>query len=46
MAKRVCDNCGENKETSGGKTCENGHFLCHSCGGRHFHCTVCHKKLR
>jgi len=46
MGKRVCDNCGDNKDTDYGKTCPNGHFLCHSCASRHFHCTVCHEKLR
>lgn len=46
MGHRVCDNCGHNKDVSGGKTCEKGHFLCHSCASRHAHCTVCGKTLR
>lgn len=28
--KRVCDACGKEKEIEGGKTCENGHFICSS----------------
>lgn len=31
MAERICDNCGKKKPVSGGKTCENGHFICQSC---------------
>ncbi len=31
MAKRVCDKCGKNKDVSGGKTCERGHFICKKC---------------
>lgn len=28
MPKRRCDACGKEKDVSGGKTCENGHFIC------------------
>ena len=28
---RICDNCGEDKEEYGGKTCSNGHFICEDC---------------
>lgn len=45
MARRVCDNCGEDKDVSGGKTCRTGHFICHSCAYRHEHCTLCHQAL-
>jgi len=31
MAKRVCANCGSEKDVAGGKTCENGHFICKDC---------------
>src|SRR4051812_29329998 len=31
MSQRVCDECGKTKEVSGGKTCENGHFVCKDC---------------
>lgn len=46
MAHRVCDNCGKDKDVSGGKTCSKGHFHCHDCGSRHAHCTVCGHTLR
>jgi len=46
MGSRVCDNCGKSKDTEGGKTCSNGHFHCHSCAGRHEHCTLCGHSLR
>lgn len=45
-ASRVCDNCGHDKDVSGGKTCDKGHFLCHDCASRHVHCTVCSHRLR
>ena len=32
MPERVCDSCGKKKDVGGGKTCENGHFLCKACG--------------
>jgi hypothetical protein len=28
MPKRICDVCGKEKDVSGGKTCEKGHFVC------------------
>lgn len=31
MPKRVCDVCGKDKDVSGGKTCEKGHFICYKC---------------
>ena len=46
MGHRVCDNCGDDKDTSGGKTCSKGHFLCHSCASRHEHCPLCGHTLR
>jgi formylmethanofuran dehydrogenase subunit E len=46
MGHRVCDNCGEEKDTSGGKSCKNGHFICHSCASRHEHCPLCKHTLR
>lgn len=46
MGSRRCDNCGQTKDTSGGKTCSKGHFLCHSCASRHEHCTLCGHTLR
>lgn len=46
MGHRVCDNCGESKDTYGGKTCSKGHFHCHSCASRHVHCTICGHTLR
>lgn len=41
MAHRVCDNCAHEKDVSGGKTCSNGHFICHSCAKDHVHCPLC-----
>jgi transposase-like protein len=29
--KRICDSCGKEKEKLGGKTCEQGHFICKTC---------------
>jgi hypothetical protein len=29
--KRICDNCGKEKDVEGGRTCENGHFICKDC---------------
>ncbi len=46
MATRVCDVCGKKKEVSGGKTCENGHFLCSSCASKRNQCPICKKPLR
>jgi hypothetical protein len=31
MAQRSCDVCGKQKDLEGGKTCENGHFVCKQC---------------
>jgi len=31
MPKRICDSCGKEKDVKGGKTCENGHFICKDC---------------
>jgi len=31
MAKRTCAVCGKEKDVSGGKVCEKGHFVCYSC---------------
>jgi len=31
MSERVCDSCGKEKNVQGGKTCENGHFICKDC---------------
>lgn len=46
MGHRVCDNCGQDKDTSGGKSCSKGHFICHSCASRHEHCPLCGHTLR
>ena len=46
MGHRVCDNCGHNKDTSGGKACSKGHFICHSCASNHIHCPLCGHTLR
>lgn len=46
MGHRVCDNCGHEKDTSGGKSCSNGHFICHSCASNHIHCPLCGHTLR
>lgn len=31
MPKRTCAACGNEKDVSGGKICEKGHFICSSC---------------
>jgi hypothetical protein len=53
MAKRICDVCGKDKDVSGGKTCEKGHFICKDdvYSGVIFisekaHCPMCKKPLR
>lgn len=52
MAKRICDSCGKEKDVSGGKTCENSHFICSSCiyggffGSTKSSCPLCRKPLR
>lgn len=46
MSHRVCDSCGHNKDTSGGKSCSKGHFICHSCARSHVHCPLCGHTLR
>lgn len=46
MGRRVCDNCGHEKDTSGAKTCSKGHFICHSCAKHHIHCPLCGHTLR
>jgi hypothetical protein len=52
MAKRTCDACGSEKDVSGGKTCERGHFICRSCldlgffGGTRKKCPLDDKPLR
>jgi transposase-like protein len=46
MGSRVCANCGKTKDTSGGKTCSHGHFICHSCASGHVHCPLCGHTLR
>jgi len=53
--KRTCDACGKEKDVSGGKTCEKGHFICSSCKtvdgfmsacNPRTKCPVCDKPLR
>ncbi len=52
MSKRICAKCGKEKDISGGKVCEKGHFICNSCvwdvgffsSERKF-CPLCNKKL-
>jgi hypothetical protein len=53
MAKRVCDVCGKDKDVSGGKTCEKGHFVCKDdvysgviIISEKAHCPICKKPLR
>jgi len=31
MSKRICSNCGKEKDVQDGKTFENGHFICKNC---------------
>ncbi len=52
MPSRTCDACGKDKDVSGGKTCETGHFVCSSCvyggilGPTRSSCPLCSKPLR
>lgn len=52
MAKRICDACGNERSVKGGKTCENGHFICRTCldmglfGGTRKQCPLCEKRLK
>jgi hypothetical protein len=53
MAKRVCDVCGKDKDVSGGKTCEKGHFVCKDdvysgviIISEKAYCPICKKPLR
>ena len=52
MAKRICARCGKEKDISGGKVCEKGHFICKDCvwdtglfKPDRKYCPVCNKKL-
>lgn len=53
--ERTCDACGKSKPLRGGKTCENGHFICADCvyditllvfGSEKKVCPICKKPLR
>jgi len=52
MPRRICDSCGKEKDVSGGKTCENSHFVCRDCiyggffGPDRTACPLCKKSLR
>ena len=53
MAKRTCVACGKERDVSGVKTCEKGHFICKDCvySGVIFisekaHCPIDKKPLR
>ena len=52
--KRICAACGKERDIRGGKTCENGHFICREClwkgggilSGPLKQCPICGKPLR
>ena len=53
MPRRTCDGCGKDRDLSGGKTCEKGHFICKDCVysgliviSEKAHCPICKKPLR
>lgn len=52
MARRVCANCGQEKDVSGGRVCPKDHFICSSCvyggffGPTRESCPLCHERLR
>lgn len=52
MGRRICSNCGKEKDVSGGKTCPNDHFICWECVSGGFlapsrtTCPLCGKPLR
>ena len=51
MPKRHCAECGKDKEISGGRVCEKGHFICAYCVRGGFFdptktkCPICKTKL-
>jgi len=52
IPRRICDACGKERDVGGGKTCENGHFICSHCvyggifGPTRTSCPLCKKSLR
>ena len=46
MAKRVCANCGKEKDVYGGKVCKNDHFICSSCSYGRSTCPICGKEMK
>jgi len=56
LVSEVCDSCGKEKDVKGGRTCENGHFICKDCvwagvgfmgfGSDLKYCPLCKKPLR
>lgn len=38
MKTRICDVCGKEKDTYGGKVCKKGHFTCKDCYYARFSC--------
>jgi len=54
MSTRICDHCGKERDTAGGKTCENRHFICKDCvwgtagllSSQRKYCPLCGKPLR
>jgi len=45
MPKRVCACCGKERDISGGKICEKGHFICRKCNSGRAKCPICKSKL-
>ena len=44
-AQPKCDNDGKMRDVSGGKVCENGHFICNYCNYGKSHCPLSVSRL-
>jgi len=48
MASQTCAYCGKTKDVFGGKTCDNGHFVCKDCyrASANVKCRLCGTRLK
>ncbi|MFA5375615.1 MAG: hypothetical protein WC455_07660 [Dehalococcoidia bacterium] len=46
MAKRICAECGKEKDVYGGKTCSKDHFICKECARYRTNCPLDSSKLK
>jgi hypothetical protein len=45
-SKRICVNCGKEKDIYRGKYCINDHFTCEYCGKQRHDCYACKKDIK